>query len=223
MFDTLVHSKQELSEKLDAINLTICVINKYPDSVERNNKILMQIIEKQEDIKVPESNPFSSNVDAIALKIGIQLLSVALKIDAFKNILELMPYIHNDKATTHKVTDSIIKYLEVSDTIVFPPRIETIVLQNVLQWLRSGYLDIRWNATRILLTMLRNPENRVLVNHQLITLVDSDCYYIKNLIMRHLSLVDGISETTKNYIIAKCVNDPNFVVRVVCEEEKRKS
>lgn len=220
--DTLLQSKQELSVKLDAINLMTCIINNYPGSVERNNQVLMQIIDKQEDIRVPETNPFSSNVDVVALKIGLQLLSVALKIDVFQNMLELMSLIQNDKATTHKVTDSIIKYLEVSDTVVFPPRIETLVLQNVLQWLRSEYLDIRWNATRILLTMLRNPENRVLVNHQLITLVDSGCYYIKNLIMRQLNQVEGITEATRNYIISECENDSNYVVRMVCEEEKGK-
>lgn len=220
--NTLLQSKQELDVKLDAINLMTCIINKYPDSVERNKQVLMQIIDRQEDIKVPETDPFSSNVDVVALKIGLQLLSIALKVDTFQNMLELMSLIQDDKATTHKVTDSIIKYLEVSDTVVFPPRIEIIVLQNVLQWLRSGYLDIRWNATRILLTMLRNPENRVLVNHQLITLIDSDCYYIKNLIMRQLNQVEGITEASRNYIISKCENDSNYVVRMVCKEEKGK-
>ena len=62
---------------------------------------------------------------------------------------------------------------------MLPSRVEVIILQNVLQWLHSEYTDIRWNATRILLTMSRNPENYGVVNHQLMTLIDSNSVYIK--------------------------------------------
>ena len=94
-------------------------------------------------------------------------------------------------------------------------------LVNILNEM-AGYLNIRWNATIILLAMLRNPENIDLVNHKLLELVDTDCFYIKNLIMRQLN-VEGIEEDTRNYIISKCEYDPNYVVRKVCEEEKNKS
>ena len=146
-----------------------------------------------------------------------------MNINKYKKILLLMPYIQNDKATIHKVSDLILKYLNYDKNIVFPPKVEMIILQNVLQWLKSEYLNIRWNATIILLAMLRNPENKDLVNHKLLELVDTDCYYIKNLIMRQLNIVEGIAEDTKEYIISKCENDVNYVVRMVCEEEKKEN
>ena len=104
---------------------------------------------------------------------------------------------------------------------MLPSRVESIILQNVLQWLHSEYTDIRWNATRILLTMSRNPENCGIVNNQLVNLIDSNSVYIKNLIMRNLHKMNGITDGTKEYIISKCRHDANFVVRMVCDEVEK--
>lgn len=76
-------------------------------------------------------------------------------------------------------------------------------------------------ATRILLTMSRNPENYGIVNHQLVNLIDSNSVYIKNLIMRHLYTMKGITDGTKDYIISKCKHDANFVVRMVCDDVEK--
>lgn len=48
-----------------------------------------------------------------------------------------MPYIQNDIPTTLAVTGFIAEYLNMADTVVLSGRVESIVLQNVLQWLRS--------------------------------------------------------------------------------------
>lgn len=93
-------------------------------------------------------------------------------------------------------------------------------MQNVMQWLCSDQLTIRWNATRILLKLSRNPENREIVNHRLIYLADSDNVYIKNFIMRNIYKTEEISESTRDYVISKCENDPNYVVRMVCADVK---
>ena len=143
-------------------------------------------------------------------------------IDTYTDILELMPYIQNDVPTTIVVTRVIAEYLEVNDDVTFPQKIESIILQNVLQWLCSDQLDIRWNATRILFTLARNPENSSIVNHRLISLVDSDNVYIKNLIMRNIYKMDEITAQTREYIVSKCENDACFVVRKVCKEIKEK-
>ena len=129
-----------------------------------------------------------------------------------------MPLIQGDIATTIAVSQLIVEYLETNDTIVLPPSIDAIVLQNVLQWLYSEHFDIRWNATRILLALSRNKDNQGVINHQLITLIDSNSAYIKNLIMRQLHKINGITDSTKKYIISKCKQDANFVVRKVCAE-----
>ena len=219
--DTLLISKEDISTKLDAIALLICIAIKYPEDYTRNKDVYEKLFEQQKAIEVAENSIISSNIDSISLKIGLQLLYISMGKDVYTDILELMPYIQDDVATTIAVTQLIIKYLENSDDVMLPARVEAIILQNVLQWLRSEYTDIRWNATRILLTMSRNPENCGIVNHQLVNLIDSNSVYIKNLIMRHLHKIKGITDGTKEYVMSKCKHDANFVVRMVCDEVEK--
>lgn len=216
--DTILISKEGISTKLDAIALLICIAVKYPEDYTRNQGVYEKLFEQQKTIEVADNSIISSNIDSISLKIGLQLLYTAMGKDVYADILELMPYIQGDVSTTISVTHLIVEYLESSENVMLPSRVEAIILQNVLQWLHSEYTDIRWNATRILLTMSRNPENCGIVNHQLVNLVDSNSVYIKNLIIRHLHKMDGITDETKEYIISKCRHDANFVVRMVCDE-----
>ena len=219
--DTLLISKEGISTKLDAIALLICIAVKYPADYTRNQGVYEKLFEQQKTIEVADNSIISSNIDSISLKIGLQLLYTAMGKDVYAEILELMPYIQGDVATTIAVTHLIVEYLENSEDVMLPSRVEAIILQNVLQWLHSEYTDIRWNATRILLTMSRNPENCGIVNHQLVNLIDSNSVYIKNLIMRHLHKMNGITDGTKGYIISKCRHDANFVVRMVCDEVEK--
>ena len=48
-----------------------------------------------------------------------------------------MPYIQADVATTISVSRHIKEYLEISNTVVLPNKIEAVIMQNVLQWLHS--------------------------------------------------------------------------------------
>ena len=216
--DTLLISKESISVKLDAVELLICVAIKYPKDYLRNQVVYKKLFEQQEAIEVEDHSVMCSNIDGISLKIGLQFLYAAMGKDVYGEILELMPYIQEDVATTIAVSRLIVKYLETTDTVKLPSRVEGVILQNVLQWLHSEYTDIRWNATRILLTLSRNPENAGIVNRQLINIIDSNSMYIKNLIMRHIHKISGITDKTKEYIISKCKHDANFVVRRVCSE-----
>lgn len=220
--DTLLISQEDISTKLDAIALLFCIVIKYPGDYIRNQSVYEKLFEQQEKIKINDHAIFSSNIDSVSLKIGLQFLYASMGKDVYGDILELMPYIQGDAATTIAVTRLIVEYLETTDTVILPIRVEAIVLQNVLQWIHSENLDIRWNATRILLSLSRNSENYGVINHQLITLIDSNGVHIKNLIMKHLHIIDGITDKTKEYIVSKCKNDANFVVRMVCAEEEQK-
>ena len=219
--DTLLISKEDVPTKLDAIALLICIAVKYPEDYIRNQRVFEKMFEQQKNIEVADNSIISFNIDSISLKIGLQLLYTAMGKDVYAEILELMPYIQGDVATTIAVTHLVVEYLESSEDVMLPSRVEAIILQNVLLWLHSEYTNIRWNATRILLTMSRNPENCGIVNHQLVNLIDSNSIYIKNLIMRHLHKMDGITDVTKEYIITKCRHDANFVVRMICDETEK--
>lgn len=219
--DTLLISKEGILAKLDAIALLICLAIKYPEDYTRNQGVYEKLFAQQNAIETADNSIISSNIDSISLKIGLQLLYISMGKDVYADILELMPYIQGNVTTTIAVTNLIVEYLENSDDVMLPARVEAAILQNVLQWLHSEYTDIRWNATRILLTMSRNPENCGIVNHQLMNLIDSDSVYIKNLIIRHLHKMNGITDRTKEYIISKCKQDANFVVRMVCDEVEK--
>ncbi len=219
--NTLLISKEGISTKLDAIALLICIVVKYPEHYTRNQSVFEKLFKQQSTIEVAENSIISSNIDSISLKIGLQFLFASIGKNVYGDILELMPYIQGNVATTIAVTHLIVGYLENSDEVMLPSRIEAIILQNVLQWLHSEYTDIRWNATRILLTMSRNPENYGIVNHQIVNLINSNSVYIKNLIMRHLYTMKGITDGTKDYIISKCKHDANFVVRMVCDDVEK--
>lgn len=222
--DTLLISKESISTKLDAIALLICIAMKYPEDYIRNQGVYEKLYDEQNAIEGSDHSIVSSNISTISLKIGLQFLYVSMEKDVYRNILELMPYVQGDVATTTAVMHLIVEYLENTDTVKLPPKVEGLILQNVLQWIHFEHIDIRWNATRILLMMSRNPENIGIVNHELVKLIDTDNVYIKNLIMRNLYKVSGITDETKEYIISKCKNDTNFVVRMVCskvEDENR--
>lgn len=130
-----------------------------------------------------------------------------------------MTYTHDDIATTIAVTRIIIEALELNTKISIPEKTESVILQNVLQWLYSDNLSIRYNATIILLNLLSNKDNISMINRKILSLVDNDNMYIKKLILERLSETKGLFDSTKKYVIQKCENDENFFVREVCKLE----
>lgn len=162
-----------------------------------------------------------ANIDSVALQVCLNLLFTAMGIDTYTSILELLPLAQNDAATSISIATTIDEYLELTNAITLPSRVETVVLQNVLGWLHSEHLDLRCIASRILLALARNPENGSIVDRQLINLIDEDCVYIKNLVLRRINKSKGVSDSVKEYIMNKCKSDPNYVVRMVCSEEMR--
>lgn len=221
--DTLLVSKEDIVTKLDAVSLLICVALKYKNDLERNISAFRNVVEKADEIEDIDMTFMLSNIDKLSLKIAVALLGTAIGMDCFPMILEGMAYLKDDIATTISVTRILIEYLENTDEVVFPKNIETVVLQNALQWLNYDHIDIRWNATKILLKLLRNPENQYLINQKVVELIDNDCVYIKNLILRRIYKVPGITKVTQHYILEKCKNDSCFVVRMVASEiEKEK-
>lgn len=216
--DTLLISKEDINIKLDAVALLICIVVKYPERYIQNRHIYESIISRKDDIFDIDNTMMSSNIDKIALIIAIALLEISMGNDSYIDILEGMSYIRNDIATSLSVANMIIKYLELDEKIVFPQNVESVILQNVLQWLQFEYLDLKWQATRILLMLSRNHENVNLINQKIIDLIDTESVYIKNLILQNMNKIDGISKKTREYVYSKCINDECFVVRKVCAE-----
>lgn len=219
--DTLLIAKESIQIKLDAVSLLACIVLKFPDHYERNKAVFDVLFEKKKEIQTEDFLPFSSNVDSISLEIGLCFLEVATGRDVYLEILDLLPCIQNDIPTTISVASMIKGYLSASETATLPRPLGAIVLQNVLQWLRSEHLDVRYIATKILLRLSRDSENESIVNRQIINLVDTESIYIKNLIINRIFTMKGVWETTRDYVISKCENDECFIVRMVCAEQKK--
>ena len=219
--DTLLVSKEGIHIKLDAVSLLVCIALKFPEHYNRNKATYDLLREKREEIETADISIISSNVDRIALEIGLCFLYTAMGEDVYLEILDLLLCIQNDIPTTIAVASMVNEYLTSTDSVVLPQPLGTIVLQNVLQWLRSEHLDIRYIATKILLRFSCEPENESVVNRQIINLVDSECIYIKNLIVNRIYTTKGIWEKTRDYVVSKCENDECFIVRKVCAEQKK--
>ena len=218
--DTLLHSKESISAKMDAVSFLNCAAVKYNDAYIRNQTIYEEILHREDEITEAEAYRFASNIDGLALKISLQFLYITMGKDRYTELLELFPYIMSSDATIISVSRRIKEYLELIGEAEMPDNVGVLVLQQALQWLRSDNLDIRWNATSILFMLCKKPENRNVVNNQLIQLIGTDNVYIKNLILRNVYKVDGIQKETAEYIVSKCEDDVNFAVRTVCRRVK---
>lgn len=215
---TLLVSKESTSTKMDAVALLCCIFTKYPQAYVRNQNIYQEVFENEDRISTEDDFPFSSNIDSVALKISLRILFSAMGMDVYDDLVELLPYLKDNIATTISVSNFIAEYLEISEEITFAKSIESVILYNVFAWLHMSYVDIRWNATRILMALLRNSDNQGIINRQVISLIDTENVYIKNLILQRISKTAGITETTKSYVLEVCEHDANYVTRMLCKD-----
>lgn len=221
--ETLLHSKQDINVKIDSVSLLMCILIKYHNDFERNNLMFSQLYEKRDTIDTSDVGFFGGNIDKIALKICLNLLFSAMGIDVYSEIIELIAYIKRDDfATTLCIEQFIIGYLDLSNDASFVHDIEAVILQNTLQWVQSSNTNVRYYATYILLLLSRTPNNSGIINHQIISLIDTENAYIKNLILKRIEDLPCLDSLTRTYILSKCEHDDNFVVRDTCQKILKK-
>ena len=91
--DTFLASKEDISIKLDAIILLICVVVKYTEDYMHNQSVYEKIFEKQDEIESADHQIIFSNINSISLRIGLHFLFISMSIDVYGDILELLPYV----------------------------------------------------------------------------------------------------------------------------------
>ena len=219
--EVLIHSKDLISYKLEAIKLMICIMIKHPGAFIRNEAVFHNVIESANMIEESIHNTMLSNIDGIALTFGLLFLSALMGNDTYAEILETFTFIRDDTATTIAVVDLLLSFVETGYSDNTPVFIDSFIILNIAQWIQAPNLDIRHKATRILLRVGKQHNVRIM-NRLLVSLINTDNYYIKNLILRNLFSAEGITNETQQYIISKCKDDVNYVVRRVCEDEMAK-
>ncbi len=211
---TLLKSNETIPIKMDAVAMLCCLIIKYPQVYVRNKNVFQSVYENEEHILS------ENNIDIVALNISLKILFSIMDKDVRTDLLVLLPYLKDNIATTITVSNFIAEQLELSDTFTLEQSTDAVILQNAILWVHESNVDIKWNATRILMSLLRNPDNKDIINRQIISLIDTENVYIKNLILRHIGKVSGITEDTKKYVLEICKDDANFVTRALCKRIK---
>lgn len=218
--ETLIESREDVLIKLDAVLLLSCIVIKYPQDYIRNRNLYENVIMHESEIYIVSDS--LSNISSLALKIGLKMLFSLIGSDIYTDVIELLPLIINDTATAAKVTDFIADFLETSDSFVLDRKIEPILLYNTFEWLQMDFTVVRHNATRIMLALTRNNENADIINRKIISLIESDNVYIKNLILIKISDGNLLTKEIRDRVFSICENDCNFVTRSVCSELKLK-
>lgn len=221
VIETILKSKEKMVEKINAVSLLLLIAIRYPHIYELKKSKYDFLNKNQDDIDDSSFSMFEKNLSIYSLKICLQIMFSIIdnKTESYQKIIEMLPSIENDIPNTTKITNEIVRFFEIDEVLQLPDKVESVVLQCVLQWLNSESIDVRWNATRILFALAKNPINETIVNNQLIRLIDSDNVYIKNLVLNNIFKCKGISDSTKDYIVSKCKTDCNYVVRLVCDEK----
>lgn len=220
--ETLLESKEDVSIKMDAVFLLCCVVIKYPQDYNRNQELYKSVANRENEICIASGPILFSNISSLALKIGLKMLFLLIGSDVYADMIELLPLTINNTATAITVTGFIADYLEINENLILERTIDTILLHNTFEWLQMDSTDVRWNATRIMFALARNEENADIINRKIISLIESDNVFIKNLILRKLNESNIASEEMKERVFGICENDSNFVTRMVCRELKSK-
>ena len=215
---TILESKETIMVKMNAVSLLCCILIKYPQAYNRNKTIYQDVYNNRDSISANEKYNLLSNLDGIALRISLSILFMSMEIDVHTDLIEYLPYLEDNDATTIMVTGFIAHYLDMSEQIILPQKTDAVILNNAFAWICTTNKTIRWNATRILLALLRNRDNHDIINRRIVTLIDSENVYIKNLILDNISRNSGITEETQKYALETCRYDTNYITRKLCSD-----
>ena len=218
--DTLMNQNTSVYIKNDAFALLCCVAINYRDDLLRNIATMQLIMDNKEKVLETCSFPISGNLDIASLHISYAFLLLAMGEETNSDLIEYLPFVKNNTATLIHVSHFIADFLEYKHPYGISHSEESIILINASDWLHSENTEIRWNSIRILFSLLRNPEQKEIINRIIIDVVEGENVYVKNLIMTQIPKCKGITMDTKDYIIGICEKDANYVTRMRCQEIK---
>ena len=215
--ETLLCDNQSLKIKCQAMDLIMFLLRKHPQAINRNATVIEQIKNGLDRIQNCSSVFSDSNVSNTSLIFSYNLLMTYFDESACLKLFEVLPYAQGEIPDQLRISETILYYLENDEKFIVNVQLESILLQTVLTWINSDSMDLRWYCVRILFLLARNTKLNDIISYQLISLIDNDNVYIKNLIQR-FAIESLIDDSTKEYIATKCASDGNYVVRKVYQE-----
>lgn len=214
--ETLLRENQTIDAKIDAIELLVYLLKSRTSVRERNKNKIIELLSSKPQVEKAQS--IMTNLSETNLKFSALLLYNCLGEDITVELLNALADIGDDTLSNRKASAAFLNYLESSNSPMSDIQLEHIIMQQAIEWCVESDLNIRWNAVQILFLLLRNVENKNVVCNQLVKLMDSDNFYIKNKILRNIHLLKDIDFETFKYIIQKASVDTNYVVRKVVKE-----
>jgi hypothetical protein len=214
--ETLLRENQTIDAKIDAIELLVYLLKSRTSVRERNKNKIIELLSSKPQVE--KAQAIMTNLSETNLKFSALLLYNCLGEDITVELLNALADIGDDTLSNRKASAAFLNYLESSNSPMSDIQLEHIIMQQAIEWCMETDLNIRWNAVQILFLLLRNIENKNVVCNQLVKLMDSDNFYIKNKILRNIHLLKDIDFETFKYIIQKASVDTNYVVRKVVKE-----
>ncbi|WMM26036.1 hypothetical protein RBU61_05005 [Tissierella sp. MB52-C2] len=214
--ETLLREKQTIEAKIDAMELLVYLLKSRTSVQERNKNKIIELLSSKPQVE--KAQAIMTNLSETNLRFSALLLYNCLGEDITVELLNILADIGDDTLSNRKASAAFLNYLEANNSPVSDIQLEHIILQQAIEWCVESDLDIRWNAVQILFLLLQNIENKNVVCNQLVKLMDTDNFYIKNKILRNIYLLKDVDFETYKYIIQKASVDTNYVVRKVANE-----
>lgn len=221
--DTLLISKEELKNKIDACNLLVYLITKYPEMMGDVKEDIKEIVNNVDSIGVNDRQFFSTNISIVPLRTAIMLLGLCVDEEVMTDLIENMSFLEDDIPSLIVNAKVLNNHLEAQQHNKENPQLDMIVFNNALLWINSKSHELRWYSTKLFLLLGKHSIYTERVNNMLIRITSDEGVYIKNLILNNLFKNDFIYKETIDTILSICENDYSFHIRNKVKRLKEKN
>lgn len=221
--DTLLISKEELKNKIDACNLLVYLITKYPEMMDDVKEDIKEIVNNIDSIGVNDRQFFSTNISIVPLRTAIMLLGLCVDEEVMTDLIENMSFLEDDIPSLIVNAKVLNNHLEAQQHDKENPQLDMIVFNNALLWINSKSHELRWYSTKLFLLLGKHSIYTERVNNILIRITSDEGVYIKNLILNNLFENDFIYKETIDTILSICENDYSFHIRNKVKRLKEKT
>ncbi len=215
MNEVLMNDQCSITNKMDAV-LLLCYLRINNTSLaERCKEKMTEVYANEDQVLNVDFDMFSANVDLLALKCSIKTLSIFIDAHDYAGLVEMLALAKNDVATVLSISRFFVDLLVEGYKGKLGNDVEWLMLISSLEWMHINNIDVRSNATRILLALAYNDDNSEIINRTLVNIVKNENVYLKNLVLRRMRTAEGITDETIELITETCKHDPNYITREI--------
>lgn len=213
--DTLNSKTQTVNAKIDAINLIIFLKEKFDISKKDTSSILETLISNKSVLEC--ASAFMDNMNQAHLEFHMCLLLAIMGENYVSEIIEKITDMQDNTLAHITEAKAFANYIRVAGERADIMLIN-VVLQNAIFWSKSDDLDVRYNATKLILELLKFPDLKNIVIKQIFRMINEEVANIKALILRKSDKIKNIDNATYEQIVEIGKKDRNYAVRKIALE-----